>query len=346
MDSVEREAEARRADAPAPPWTPGGWALLRRLISSQIAIGEPMRALRLAWRFVRSPIETLRWLETLERVCARAGVKTAPYRLARKSGQRFLRRALPRAATINLLTTHYERLLLALGSQNVGKILSGEVIVAAEIEGRSGVPYRLCLAREALNSREGELIVNLVRKDDDRRVASLSVVVGAMAPGGPVNLWIGGLQGSNGADSKEVTVRATKDLWGLRPKDLLMHAAYALADVFEVESIEAVSTAGHVLQPAQGVKKGWRADYDAFWRECGGAPIAGDFFLLPKARPRRSVEEVSPAKRKAWRARYALADEISADIRRLAIRRRVDGRAPGSDLMAVRPPTTSPARAH
>jgi hypothetical protein len=329
------EAAARRADAATPHWAPGGWALFRRLIASQVAIGEPARAFRLAWRFVRSPIETLRWLETLERVCVRAGVETAPYRLARKASQKFLRRALPRAATINLLTTHYERLLLALGSQNVGRILSGEVIVAAEIAGRSAVPYRLCLARETLNSREGELIVNLVRKDDDRRVASLSVVVGAMAPGRPVNLWIGGLQGSNGADSKAVTVRATRDLWGLRPKDLLMHAAYALADVFEVESIEAVSNAGHVLQPAKGVKEGWRADYDAFWRECGGAPIAGDFFLLPKARPRRSVEEVSPAKRKAWRARYALADEISADIRRLAIRRRVDGRAAGPDPTAV-----------
>ncbi len=329
------QAEMTRADAGVRIRPRAAWTLFYQLIASQIAIGEFRRAFRLAWRAVRSPVATWRWLDELERVRVRAVVETVPYRLARKASQAFLHHALSQRATIHLLTAHYERLLAALGSPTVARILRGEVVVLAQIEGRAAVPYRLCLARNALNSSEGELIVNLVRRDDDRRVASLSIVVGAMMAGEPIDLWIGGLQRCEGADSKAVTVQATKDLWGLRPKDLLIHAAYALADVFEAAGIKAIANAGHILQPTSGRKVGWHADYDAFWRELGGAPIAGDFFLLPKARPRRSVEEVSPAKRKAWRARYALADEISADIRRLAIRRRVDGRTPALDPMAV-----------
>ena len=308
-----------RADAEVRIGPPDAWGLLYKLISSQMAVGEFTRAFRLAWRTVRSPIATLGWLDALERVRVRAGVETIPYRLARKASQTFLHHSLPQTATINLLTMHYERLLNTLGAQFVGALLRDEVVVAAEIVSRSAARYQLRLARDSLNSSEGELIVDFVRVDGDKRVASLSIVVGALAPGCPPDLWIGGLQGCNGADSKVVTVQATKDLWGLRPKDLLIHAAYALRDVFGAASLKAISNAGHAHRRTAGGIVGWHADYDAFWRELGGAPIAGGFFLLPEARRRRSVEDVPSDKRRAWRARYTLVDQVDADIHRLAL---------------------------
>jgi uncharacterized protein VirK/YbjX len=311
-------AQTRRASAEVRARPANAWALFFNLISSQIAIGEFKKAFRLARRAVRSPISTWRWLDALEHVRVRTSVERVPYRLARKAGQRFLHHSLRPAATTNLLTMHYERILAALGAQFVAATLRGKVVVAAEIEGRSAARNRLCLARDPLKCREGELNVELVRVDGNRRVASLSIVVGALDARSSPDLWIGGLQGCQGADSKAVTVQATRDLWGLRPKDLLIHAAYSLRDVFGVASLKAISNAGHVLEPMSGKKRGWHADYDAFWRELGGAPIAGDFFLLPEARHRRSVEDVPSAKRRAWRARYALVDQVDADIRALA----------------------------
>jgi len=315
------QAEATRAVPAVRVRPPNAWVLLYDLISSQIAIGELRKAVRLAWRAVRSPVSTLRWMGALERIRVRAGVETVPYVLARKAAQPFLHHSMPQAAAINLLTTHYERLLVKLGSEFVGRLLRGEVIVLAQIKGRSTVRYRLCLAQSFLNPREGELIVHLERVDEMKRVASLSLVVGAVDPGGPPDLWLGGLQGCRDADGKAVTVRATRDMWGLRPKDLLIHAAYALGDILGAASLKAISNAGHRRHSLKYELVGWHADYDAFWRELGGAPIAGDFFLLPKVRHRRSVEEVPPDKRSAWRARYALVDEIGADIRRLAVER-------------------------
>jgi uncharacterized protein VirK/YbjX len=310
-------AQTRPADAEVRVRPPDAWALFFNLISSQSAIGEFKKAFRLARRAVRSPILTWRWLDALEHVRVRTGVEAVPYRLARKASHRFLHRLLRPAATTNLLTMHYERILAALGAQFVAATLRGKVVVASEIEGRSAARYRLCLARDPLHEREGELDVDLVRVDGNKRVASLSIVVGALDRRGSPDLWIGGLQGCNGADSKAVTVQATKDLWGLRPKDLLIHAAYSLRDVFGAASVKAISNVGHVLEPMSGKKKSWRADYDAYWRELGGAPIAGDFFLLPEARHRRCVEDVPSDKRKAWRARYALVDQVDADIRAL-----------------------------
>ena len=295
------------------------WMSLCRLVSSQLAIKDLKKARRLVWSAVRFPATTLSWLTALERVRVRAGVETIPYRLARKASQKFLHHSLPRSATINLLTTHYERLLATLGAQFVGALLRDKVVVLGEIKSRSAARYRLCLGRVALNPREGELVVHLVQMQDNRRVASLTVVVGALHRGGAPDLWIGGLQGCQGPDSKAVTVQATRDLWGLRPKDLLIHVAYALHDVFDAANIKAISNAGHALRPTGLEKAGWHADYDAFWRELGGEPIPGDCFRLPKVRHRRSIEEVPSAKRNAWRARYALVDEMTATIRRLAI---------------------------
>ena len=318
---TQPQAEAPGAGGAFRVRRPNGWALLHELISSQVAIGELRGAVRLVWRAVRSPIATSRCMEALDRVRMHAGVEAVPYRLARKFSQGFLHHSLPRAARVNLLTTHYERLLAVMGSRFVGRILRQEVVVLAEFKGRSAASYRLCLARNDQHFREGELIVSLVRKDDERQVASLSVFVGALYSGDPPDLWIGGLQGAKGVDSKAVTIQTTRDLWGLRPKDLLIHAGYGLAGIFGAANLKAISNAGHARHALKRKKEGVHADYDAYWRELGGAPIAGDFFLLPKGRRRRSVEDVPPAKRSAWRARCALADEIGGDIRRLAIRR-------------------------
>jgi uncharacterized protein VirK/YbjX len=315
-------SEKESADAAASVRPPDAWKLIRQLISSEIASGESKRAVRLAWWVARSPIAASRWLNALERTRVRAGVETVPYRLAKKAGQSFLHHSLPQTATINLLTMHFERILAALGPRFVSAIFRGKVVVAAEIAGRPGARYRLCLERAEGNCREGELIVVLVRLDGNKRVASLTVVLGALRPGETPDLWIGGLQGCRGADSKAVTVKATKDLWGLRPKDLLIHAAYGLREALGAANIKAISNAGHVHQPTRHLEPDWCADYDAFWRELGGEPIAGDFFLLPGARHRRSVEEVPLHKRSPWRRRYALVDEIGADIRRLAIKPR------------------------
>jgi len=324
IDSVLPQVvvEPRREEAAGHLKPRSAWKLFRQVIATEIASRRFEKAFLLACHSVLAPVATWRWFDYLESVRVRAGVETVPYRLARKAGQTFLHHSLPPRARIHLLTTHYEQLLATLGATTVAKILRGEVVVLAQIEGRSAVPYRLYLARNGLMSREGELIIHLERLQDDRRVATMSVVVGALAAGEPTDLWIGGLQGCRGADSKAVTVKVTRDLWGLRPKDLMIHVAYALADVFGAARVKAISNAGHAFEPMKGKRVGWRADYDSFWRELGGEPIAGGFFLLPEARHRRSAEEVQPSKRSAWRGRYALLDEIGADIRLLGLARR------------------------
>lgn len=306
---LNEEGRIRSADA---------WELLREQLAAQIARKDIRKAFRLGWRFARSPVATLRWLRELERIRVICGLEKLPYDVVRKSGQRYLHHSLPQGAKHNLLTTHYNLLLESLGAPFVAGVLRERPVVLAELKGKQDALYHISLSFNFLNFREGELSVDLFRAADNVRVASLSLVAGAMEPGAPPSLWIGGIQGASRADSKAVTVLATKELFGLRPKDALVHAAYALAERLGIENLMAITNAGHFRHAAWRKKTGWYADYDSFWEELGGVRVAGDFFLLPKIRARRSIEEVAPAKRSAWRARYALVDQINADIQRLA----------------------------
>jgi uncharacterized protein VirK/YbjX len=316
----EIPAGGKPAPVAPPRRTPDALRLLREQMASQIAIGDAGKAARLAWRAVCAPLSTYRWLVALEDVRFRAGARTVPYRLVRKASQPFLHHAVSRATTANLLASHYRRLLETLDPARVRALLRAEVISLAGFKGKSGEDYELQLAQNDLNAREGELFVILERKSDARSIAVLCATIGAMRRGGAPDFWIGGLQGCKGEDGKAVTVKVTRDLWGLRPKDLMMHAAYALAEAFGAARIKAVSTDGHVLERSQKNAKLWHADYDGFWRELGGEPLGNGFFILPEKRQRRSIEEVPSDKRSAWRARYALVDEISAEIRRFAAR--------------------------
>ncbi|GLR68740.1 hypothetical protein GCM10010909_34220 [Acidocella aquatica] len=294
------------------------WVLLYEQLAAQIARKDRRKAFRLAWRFVRSPIATLRWLGELERIRVICGLEKLPYDVVRKSGQNYLHHSLPQAAKHNLLTTHYDHLLATLGAPFVASVLREQPTVLVELKGKQDALYRISLSLNFLNFREGELSIDLFRVEGNVRVTSLSLVAGALAPGAPANLWIGGIQGASRVDSKAVTVLATKELFGLRPKDAVVHAAYALAERLGTADLLAISNAGHFRHGLWQKKSGWYADYDSFWEELGGVRVAGDFFLLPKIRPRRSIEEVAPPKRSAWRARYALVDQINADIQRLA----------------------------
>jgi uncharacterized protein VirK/YbjX len=288
-----------------------------RLVRSRIAARDTLQAYRFIWRAARSPIATKRWLRSLDRLRLLTGAPAIPFYLARKPGRDFLHHGLSYEAKIELLTGHYRQLISATGPRFTGELLGGRRVVLAEFPGKASAIYRIGMARNDHFRREGEIIVDLRRDDSDRPLATLSLVLGAFDRMAPADLWIGGLQGCKGDDSKTVTVATTRDLWGLRPKDLMMHAAYGLGEVFGAASLKAIANEGHIDHRPDAKVLKRKADYDSFWRELDGVPIAGGFFLLPSVRRRRAEDEVPAAKRKAWRARHALADDVEAQILRL-----------------------------
>ncbi|WP_244496119.1 DUF535 family protein [Ensifer sp. Root31] len=286
-----------------------GWPFFGRLGPSSL------REKRRLWLGVlRSPLSTLRWLEKLHTICEQSLVEVVPFDLATKPARRFLLNALRPAQRSRLLSSHYDVLLDTLGSAGVRKLLIQGGFALSTFAGRSGARYELRLERTSRwLAKEGELNCRLLTVDDGVSVATLSFAVGAVMNGGPIRLWVGGLQGCAKQYGKSFTVQVTRDLFGLRPKDLLIHAIYELKVSFAAKSIVAVSNLGHISFETKRGKK-WLADYDQFWIELGAVARDPYTFELPSFRRRRSIEEVAPSKRSAWRLRQALINQMLTDI--------------------------------
>ena len=279
------------------------------------------RAAKFLLRAAIFPNTTASWLEFLGALRERVGVAELPFDLVKKPSKAFVDRRFDRRIRAFLLQRHYGLLLRTFGSDLVGNLLAGEAIEIGATTGKSGKCYLVEMRRDQKFQSEGDLILTFCPADRrDLRLANLSLTLGSLNEADPDQLWIGGLQGVSSEEAKAEIIAATRDLWGMRPKQLLLEAAYGLAQLARVSGLVAVSNQSHVSGGVGRHGQVIRADYDTFWSEMGGALDAQGHFILPTVRLRRSECEVKPAKRKAWRDRYAMVDGFNEIVRGLPAR--------------------------
>ena len=128
-------------------------------------------------------------------------------------------------------------------------------------------------------------------------------------------LAIGCLQGPGGDDAREVVRELTRQMHGLRPKQLMLSLACAFARHAGIGRVLGIANRAHPLSRRRAGS--FQADYDAFWTEQHGvAEAGGDWFALPLDAPRKSEAEVPSQHRAAFRRREALrvaAERILTD---------------------------------
>ncbi|WP_266156664.1 VirK/YbjX family protein [Dyella silvatica] len=173
---------------------------------------------------------------------------------------------------------------------------------------KDGSPLRICLRPPILMGSEGELNIELRAADDQLLYrASMSVI----------DYWptvaIGCIQGPAGEQAKDVVRNLTRNLYGMRPKQLLLSLVYAFARQYGIKRVWAVSNAAH---PLRAVRSRFQADYDGFWQEQGGRRVGNGWFILPQEPSRKSEADVASNHRSAFRRREALrlgAEQLLAD---------------------------------
>ena len=161
--------------------------------------------------------------------------------------------------------------------------------------------------------REGGLVLNLVL--GNFRAFSLAFSLDEVPGVGRV-ATIGGLQGRNRDGVLDIYRDLTKEMEGLRPRDLLIEVFRMLCRQMGVVRIEAVADAWrHHRHPFfSGKALTQTQDYDEVWADRGGERIGETLFRLPVAPDRRDLETVKPNKRPMYRRRFALLDAIEADL--------------------------------
>jgi len=133
-----------------------------------------------------------------------------------------------------------------------------------------------------------------------------------------LSLFIGGLQGPKFKKDDELgkskITEATKNLFGLFPKKVLLQAICAIAEHFKVEQIIAVSNQTHFYN-------NWRynrtihASYDDFWEMNGGERDARNNYILPIYPPQKPLEEIASKKRSEYRKRYELMANLNSALK-------------------------------
>lgn len=198
--------------------------------------------------------------------------------------------------------------------QTIARASLGPVVLA-EAAGKSGLPYRIELRTVTMFDREGELALQLTQ--DGKPIYTVAFTI-APRDGIPA-LNLGCLQGGKTEDAREAIRLATRDLHGIRPKQLMVSLVQQLGHDYGCERLMMVSNCNRVIYKA--IRHGRvLADYDQLWKELGARlRVDGDYELdcAPLAAP--DLEQIPSRKRSEAKKRYelvrALAHSVSVSLR-------------------------------
>jgi uncharacterized protein VirK/YbjX len=229
---------------------------------------KPVKAFRAyLLRSLLAPVSAVRWGRYIRALHREVGAPAPPTRVLAKPVRRYVHRAYSPRQRLALLLEHYRWLGALFSRAFVAKICAQEALPAVALSGRRGGEYdiRVIAANVVYMQREGELAICLVERPANMELCRLSLCF-ARVEGEPA-VVVGGLQGPASAYKRDV-IDATRDLYGLRPKDAALLAARAFARALGFNVLHAISDANHVLRRLQDKAKFSR--YDDYWSERGG----------------------------------------------------------------------------
>lgn len=225
-------------------------------------------------------------------------------RLYEKPSRPYLASGLSTADKVDLLGGHYRTLSGFFSAASIEAMYTERLPLLSsflpEMEAEVDLRY------ESLMEKEGELTLWLSLGGSP--VFSVTFVLHPRA------LYIGSLQGNK--SSQEGIRSFTKMSHGVRPQSFVIFLLRLLARRLGLPTILAVNNQAHIYQVKKRTQERVRFDYDAFWRENGGAPAGPQFFELPLQQPRKDLAEVAANKRAQYRRRYEFLDTCADALER------------------------------
>jgi uncharacterized protein VirK/YbjX len=260
-------------------------------------------------RALLHPLQTPAWLRLLNSHPAFSEyVRNCP-RFLYKVYRPYISQALHADDRLAAIQAHYQFIFRRGIGQLVARASLGPVVLAS-CEGKSGLPYEIQLRTVNMFDREGELVLQLVQAD--KVIYTVAFTVAPRA--GRSAISIGCVQGGKLDDARESIRLATRDLHGMRPKQLMVSLVRQLGVEYGCERLHLVSNRNRVIYKA--IKHGRvLADYDLLWEELGAVRnVSGDYELdcTPMAAP--DLESIPSKKRSEARKRYELMCSLAEGV--------------------------------
>ncbi len=278
--------------------------LERKSLASRVCAAVKLHARALA-----APRLTAGWLDVLNSHPALAGIAALQPRLLHKIYRPYLSNRLSRTERLAALAGHYRFVLQHGLAPLTAQAIGGGVELAA-FAGKSGAQYTVVLHAIVPMEREGELVLQL--RCGNALVQS--VAFSFLLDNGHPSVGIGCLQGPQCGAGLELARNATRDLHGLRPKNLLVRLVHQLGFAYGCRQLLMVSNDNRPVR--KQLRKGRvHADYDVFWQEMGAVQRGdGDFALrcMPLQPP--DLAAMPSKKRAEARRRHDLLGDVAAMV--------------------------------
>lgn len=130
---------------------------------------------------------------------------------------------------------------------------------------------------------------------------------------GVAKFMVGCLQGNPDSASKDKIRQATKEMFGLRPRNLALLALQTLAQTYGAQEVLGVEDAQHVYRHWRNRRRIFQS-YNEIWTDLGGILSCDGMYVLPTAHVQRPLAEYPSNKRSAYAKRHALESKIINQI--------------------------------
>jgi uncharacterized protein VirK/YbjX len=283
---------------------------LRSAVPPHLAGFKSVRELaKIRLRAVLHPRQTPRWLHLLNAHPAFSEyVRNCP-RFLYKVYRPYISHALDANERLEAIRAHYEFMFRRGLRETLARASVGPVVLA-EAAGRSGLPYQIQLRTVNMFDREGELVLQLTQDDK-----ALYTVAFTVAPrDGHLAISVGCIQGGKTEDAREAIRTATRELHGIRPKQLMATLVRQLGHEYGCERMVLVSNRNRVIYKA--IRNGRvLADYDQLWTELGAQLRPdGDWELACAPVTAPDLDGIPSKKRSEARKRHELVSRLAADV--------------------------------
>jgi len=250
-----------------------------------------------------------RWLSFIEDFYRTYTQSPPPIEMVRTKFMRsYYSRGLNSSSKLDHLRTHYSVMETFLKPAVIAVLIKGEDVYLGSVCDKFGTVYDFDICQHERYRAEGEFTLFMRIRGASLALAALTFGLGRN-DNKQIVMRIGGLQGPQNENAKQLIIDTTRALYGQRPKALILALFYNIAEIFDAERIECVSVKNH---PLNNDRHAFLANNDAFWEENGGTRNGEGNFDLPRTLPTRVIEAVPAKKRKEWLERQRLKAELSA----------------------------------
>lgn len=279
---------------------PGGFKRLRETLKLQ---------LRARWQ----QRQTSAWLQLLNSHPVFNDLVQAYPHVIHKVYRDYLSKKLSCSQRVELLAEHYH-FILQQGWGNLMVQAAHGPVRLGTVTGKSGALYHLQLCSLHPMDREGEMVLQLTHGDDV--IYSVAFTFFGSLQRATMSVAIGCIQGPNCQEGLSRVRETTRDLHGLRPKNLMIRLVRQLGYDHGCRQLILVGNENHAVHQSAQKKGRLFANYNELWQELGAhARQDGDFELACEDLPLPVMEEIASKKRSEMRKRHEMTLALNACLR-------------------------------